>query len=127
VAGCSVSSAGDVNKDGYDEILVGARGGYSLNGSAYLYTFYSSGGPSDINISIGSKNIWNRSGTFNTTETSKDFAQTLNDYLRASSSSYDEFNNSMVNVPINSTTISGGILNLFNLSVVYTLVWYFKY
>jgi hypothetical protein len=35
---CSLSSAGDVNGDGYPEIIIGAYG-YPTNGKAYLYNF----------------------------------------------------------------------------------------
>lgn len=34
--GCSVSLAGDVNNDGYDDIIIGAKG-YSGKGNAYIY------------------------------------------------------------------------------------------
>jgi hypothetical protein len=35
--GCSVSSAGDVNKDGYDDVVVGARYCSDENGRAYIF------------------------------------------------------------------------------------------
>lgn len=35
--GASVSSAGDVNGDGYSDVIVGAYGNYSNRGSAYVY------------------------------------------------------------------------------------------
>ena len=42
-AGDSVASAGDVNNDGYSDILVGARGSWSFKGTAYLVLGSSSG------------------------------------------------------------------------------------
>jgi hypothetical protein len=35
--GCSVSGAGDVNNDGYDDVIVGARTYSSNTGRAYIY------------------------------------------------------------------------------------------
>ncbi len=48
--GCSVSTAGDVNGDGFDDVIVGALGythGESGEGRAYLY--YGSSGPAPMN------------------------------------------------------------------------------
>jgi hypothetical protein len=39
--GISVSGAGDVNNDGYDDVIIGAIG-YGLNGKAYIYSDSSS-------------------------------------------------------------------------------------
>ena len=49
-AGVSVSSAGDVNLDGYDDILIGAPGYRSLRGRAYVI-HGKAGGIVDMNLS----------------------------------------------------------------------------
>ena len=52
-AGRSVASAGDINADGYDDVLVGSyyqsSGGYSYNGAAYL-VLGSTSGISDMSL-----------------------------------------------------------------------------
>ncbi len=45
--GCSVSSAGDLNDDGYDDVIVGANGHNSNAGSAHVYK----GGPGGVDRS----------------------------------------------------------------------------
>ncbi|HQO19583.1 MAG TPA: FG-GAP-like repeat-containing protein [Acidobacteriota bacterium] len=52
--GYSVATAGDVNGDGYADVIVGAYGANSQAGKAYLYL----GGPSGLSSSAG----WTRSG-----------------------------------------------------------------
>ncbi|MCB0726388.1 MAG: FG-GAP repeat protein [Ignavibacteriae bacterium] len=47
--GYSVSSAGDMNKDGYDDVVIGARYYRSIMGRAYIYL----GGPDMDNIADG--------------------------------------------------------------------------
>jgi hypothetical protein len=50
-AGASVSSAGDVNGDGYDDLLVGAWGRGYFDGEAYVI-FGRAGGLSDVDLSL---------------------------------------------------------------------------
>jgi hypothetical protein len=53
-AGMSVSGAGDVNDDGYDDFLIGAMaGGASLHGKAYLFLGKSSGWAMNTPTSTG--------------------------------------------------------------------------
>jgi hypothetical protein len=53
-AGCSVASAGDVNDDGYDDILVGAESFGSNPGWAYLYYGNGSANPLRGNYDLNS-------------------------------------------------------------------------
>lgn len=54
-AGFSVSSAGDINNDGYDDVLVGAIGARSsgkgtVGGEGVAYVVYGGAGPGDIDL-----------------------------------------------------------------------------
>jgi len=52
--GYTVSTCGDVNGDGYSEVIVGAYGNSSNNGRAYLYDYYPNGEITyDINMTGG--------------------------------------------------------------------------
>jgi hypothetical protein len=123
--GNSVSSAGDMNNDGYDYVIVGAYccdGGGTDSGRAYIYSFnyLQTKGVLDPAVRLGSTTVWNTAGIFNGTAASIDFAKTVNDFLgTASPSGTDGFGNAYVNVPINASANSGGTLKLFNLSIEY--------
>jgi len=124
--GYSVSGAGDVNNDGLDEMIVGAKnynlGGSGRLGKAYVYTLNNQTGGDilDPKISINSKTVWNVTGIFNGTTITNDFTQVLNDYLSsAKSSGNDSFGNQYVDIPLVVSAGSNGTLNLLNLSIQY--------
>ncbi len=50
-SGASVSSAGDVNGDGYNDLIIGANGANSLTGQAYVIFGDASGFSADIELS----------------------------------------------------------------------------
>jgi len=123
--GNSVSSAGDMNNDGYDDVVVGAYdndGGGTDSGRAYVFSFnyIQTKGVLDPAVRLGSTTVWNAAGIFNGTAASIDFAKTVNDFLgTASPSGTDGSGNAYVNIPINASANSGGTLKLFNLSITY--------
>jgi DNA-binding MarR family transcriptional regulator len=115
--GRPVSGAGDVNRDLYDEILIGGNWG-----GVFLYSQVDDPTPSllDPSISIGTSALWKKTGYFNGTGTTGDFAQTLNDYIRSTpASGNDSFGNYYVDVLICASAESAGDLSLRNLKVVY--------
>jgi len=119
-----VSHAGDVNSDGYDDIIVGDQANQAtrLPGRAFVYTTHleNPGGILDPSVSVASKTVWDRSGIVNGTYKTGDFAAVLNDYLRsATCSTTDAFGNSYVDVPLRISAGNDGSLVLTNLSVVY--------
>jgi hypothetical protein len=125
--GISASGAGDVNNDGYDDMIVGSPFN-SANGDgagrAYIYSLVNVtfGGLLDPSLVIDSKTVWNRSGTlsFDDTESTVDLAAPLNAHLRsAQPSGKDEFGNAYVDIPLVTFAGSEGILTLFNLSIRY--------
>src|SRR3989344_3173307 len=67
-AGFSVSSAGDVNNDGYDDILIGADGndqGGSGSGQSYIIFGKSSGWSMDVNLSNADASFYGENGSDN--------------------------------------------------------------
>jgi len=60
-AGCSVSGVGDVNNDGYDDVLIGAYGdddGGSNAGQSYLIFGMASGWTMDRDLSTANASFW---------------------------------------------------------------------
>ena len=119
--GYSVSGAGDVNNDGFDEVIVGAWGndsGGSAAGRAYVYTLNNP--VNEINIIIGSAPILAEDLFPNDNETSGDFSQALNAYLGAASlTASDVFGNGYVDVPLNLSAGSEANLSISNLNITY--------
>jgi len=124
--GNSVSGEGDVNGDGYDDVIVGAYGndaGGDSAGRTYVYTCHVANLTGILNpgISIGSKNIWKETGYFNKTATLSDFAGEINAYLSSAAiSGKDSYGNAYVDVPVNVNASGGGKLTLLNLGVTYS-------
>jgi hypothetical protein len=57
--GCSVSGAGDVNNDGYDDVIVGAYGYLTRTGRAYIYYGGSSmNNTADVTMTGGAVGDW---------------------------------------------------------------------
>ena len=126
--GSKVSGGGDVNADGYDDVIIGAMyndtGGVDA-GSAHVYTCHVPNltvtGILDPGISIGSKSIWKETGQFNGTAALADFAAELNAYLgSAPISGKDAYGNAYVDVLVNISGSGAGKLSLSNLVVSYS-------
>jgi DNA-binding MarR family transcriptional regulator len=115
--GRPVSTAGDVNNDSYDDILIGGNWG-----KVFLYSWADDPSPGliDPGISIGAASIWKKSGYFKGAETTGDFSAALNQYLgSAAISGNDSYGNSYVDIPICVSAKSEGYLSLFNLNITY--------
>jgi hypothetical protein len=124
--GWSVSGGGDVNRDGYDDMIVGANNnsaGGNQAGRVYVYTCHVSTliGILNPGVSIGTKNVWKETGYFNQTATVSNFAGEINAYLAsAPKSGNDSYGNDYVNVPVNVNASGGGKLTLLNLGITYS-------
>ncbi|HRI47279.1 MAG TPA: FG-GAP-like repeat-containing protein [Ignavibacteriaceae bacterium] len=59
--GCSVSGAGDVNNDGFDDVIIGAYGYDSLTGRAYIY-YGGSSMDNTADVTMTGEEIWNYYG-----------------------------------------------------------------
>jgi hypothetical protein len=123
--GDACAGLGDMNHDGFVEVIIGADGndaGGSGAGRAYDYSRnLTLSGILDVSLMINKTKIWDRPGYFNGTASSGDFAPAINDYLRsAAGNNTDEFGNSFVDVLFSAYAKNGGTLNISNLTIVYS-------
>jgi hypothetical protein len=121
--GISVSSAGDINNDGIDEIIIGADGndsGGTNAGRAYIYSTSMKGNVTAPKITVGSKEIWGMAGPFNGSAVLQDFGQAINEYLQAKSATgSDGFGNAYVDIPVIVSAKSAGNIILSELKIFY--------
>jgi len=124
--GQDVAGAGDVNKDGFDEIIAGsywADANGASSGYACLYSLHSTlpQGLYYPKITAGQQTIWNRTGFFNGSAAVADFSKALNDYIHLNHASVtDDFGNSYLDVPITVNASNEGNFTLCNLEIVYS-------
>jgi hypothetical protein len=116
--GHSVSTTGDVNNDGHDEVIVGApvnNAGGDDAGRAYLYSLDTPG----LTVSVGAITIRNRTGSFTGIDKTNDISAVLNEYLRSANPSGNySYRDNYVDVPI-SVSATNSDVTLFNLSIIY--------
>lgn len=117
---------GDMNKDGYVDVAVGADQegtAGAKNGKVCIYSLHNPlNGTLDPNITIGSKIVWTKSGYFNGNESSGDLASVLNDCLRSAKfNTTDKYGNSYQDISIKARAGNECILVFSELKIVYTL------
>ncbi len=125
-----VSSAGDVDQDGQDELLVAAAGDNTAGNQAGLVHLYNPGqGLVDPWLRLGDTCatgsnclVWEPAGLLRTREWTRDFSADLTDYLRnAGVSGRDAFGCSYVEVPFSAGAAGAGNLTVTGIRIRYNV------
>lgn len=116
--GSAGSSAGDFDNDGWEDVLVGARGNASNKGSVHIYGHVA--GIKNTTVSIGHSIVWRNQWYLNETEQCNSSAPVLNEYLRSSQpTGNDSFGNLYVDVPLNVLAGGKGTITFGKLNITY--------
>jgi len=117
----TVSGAGDVDGDGFNETIIGTPRNCSVAhnmGTATIFG-WKTGLPRPA-VRVGAGSAWAHDGYFNGTAISGDFSGALNEFLQASPiTGNDAWGNFYIDVPVAVGAAGEGVLALENLSIGY--------
>jgi hypothetical protein len=115
----SISDAGDVDSNGYENFIVGAE---VQGGNGYVLVMDQVPGILDPRLETPQGLVWNRTGYSNGTWKSPDFSSGLNTLLNSSSpSGNDSAGNKYVDCTIMLSGKDDGSISVSNLSIIYAL------
>ena len=119
--GNSVAGAGDVDQDGFCEVIIGAfynDAGGTTAGRAYILQWRL--GILAPGLLVGNKQVVRMAGCANGTCSTQDFSGVLNSYIgKAGPAGIDDFGNAYVEIPVCVTAMSAGNVSIGGLNITY--------
>ncbi len=117
----AVSGAGDVDRDGFNETIIGTPRNCSIAhniGAATVFGWRT--GLVNPAVQVGAKKVWACDGFLNGTAVSADFSGALNAFLRTNPmTGNDAYGNHYIDVPVAALASGEGALTVLNLSIAY--------